>query len=165
MATTFGTTGVGGTPRECASAYIVANKYTLTESGTVTKLSAYLYKKYAPDAFKMAIYSDASPMVKLCEGTGVMPVTAGWADCTISSGGELTAGDYWITLMGDCDWYLYYNAAALHAFAETNTYANGFPANIAAWDYDDGAVTYSIYATYTPGGGGDVSLPLTGVCG
>ncbi len=95
---TFGTSGNGANSGGVAN-ILVATKYTLSSSGTVTKIGGYAG---SAGNWKLGIYSDSGghPGTLLAANNNVNPVVAG--DNSFDIGPVyLTAGTYWIAILTD----------------------------------------------------------------
>lgn len=95
---TFGTTSAGANVGGVAD-ILVATKYTLSVSGTVTQIGAYAS---ASGNWKLGIYSDNSgaPGTLLAANNNVNPVVAGNNVFNIGPV-YLTAGTYWLAILTD----------------------------------------------------------------
>jgi len=129
---------------------IRGSKFTCTESGLATSISAYLEESSgAGNDLKYAIYkaSDASLV-------GYTQVDTdpddGWNTMDIASGGNLFAGtDYYLVAWAEStseSMEIYYDAGS-NAAAYDDEVFNGFPSQWA--QTSDGTKDYSIYCTYT----------------
>lgn len=133
--------------------------------GTVTSLSIFAYGPFNPnDKFNPAIYADSagSPGARLAyadSGGSVLPYPAGWCSSDLSL--AITAGtQYWLGDMNNYSaQYVFYNydtgSANDHRMKAGTTWPDPWPGGDTATDH-----RVSIYATYTEGGGGGISIPV-----
>lgn len=152
---TFGKTDVGAnTANYVTGNYKQGSRYQLTEDGDVTKITLRCkYKQTGACNVKCAIYSDSGGAPDALQGESqVVSVddTWAWRDFTFASPISLSAGYYWLCLLGVDDVYIawdtgYTNQAAWNADA----YADGFSDPFGTPGYVDREI--SIYATYTVG--------------
>jgi hypothetical protein len=160
----FGNNVAGGFFSELNADTKRVNKFTLSEGGTVTKLSVYLDglgSGSGGQAVRAVVYDD--------DGTGGNPgtlkaqsvdvtipdgQTAGWVDFTITSPVALAAGDYWLGL------HVGASSSALRVWRDnvgsdradgTDTFVGGASDPFGA--VTSGAGVLSVYATYTATGG------------
>ena len=99
---------MAGTVATSPGGYKWGNKYTLSQQGTFTQVSAYLADN--PDAsggqtLRAAIYADAggSPGALVAQSSTITVPDGqgpGWVDFPVSPGVTLPAGDYWLVLQG-----------------------------------------------------------------
>lgn len=146
---TFGKTDIGGSEWHSTAGVIRGSIFTLSEAGTVTAISLYL--DTAVGNVKLAIY-DSSFNKMYADDTG-QAVSAGWN--TISGlSVALSAGDYWLYWKNSASGtYTRYDAGgATQASYYSHAYATAFPASFTPDGYIGREI--SIYATYTPSGGG-----------
>ena len=101
--TTFGTTTIGGSSDAFAPDRKRVNAYSLSQAGSVSKLSVYLQPGYASGSanIKGVIYADSngSPGGLIATSSQlVFPSTgaAGWYDLPFASPPSLAPGRYWI---------------------------------------------------------------------
>lgn len=134
-----------------------AGKFTLTEAGNVSKITAYLYTVEA-DKGKALIYDDdgASGEPGTLLGTTAETAsitTKAWYDFTFASPVSLAAGDYYLALMTYEDedgFYVYANSAG---GTSRYTTANFYGTPVSPWPAAGDVHTtnkMAIYATYTP---------------
>jgi hypothetical protein len=158
---TLGTTstpGAGNVLNGIANNLIASGPYTMTEAGTVTKVSAFI-KNTSGSAIghRCGIYADnagvpgalvsMSSEVSVADGTG--SPNGAWVDFTVT--GSLTnAAKYWITFwVSSNSMLVYYNLSGPGVYTRGITYTTG-----AAPDpFGSGSATaneYAVYITYTP---------------
>jgi len=145
---TFGTTSTAGaTSGGGLASYIVATKYTLSQAGTVTKVS--VYSVYS-GLVKTAIYADNSgaPGSLLVANNVPTAVDAGqWT--TINIGPiNLAAGTYWIAFNQDVNYMRMYRAGGTRQAAYMGfAFSNDMPTSWTPNGYQN--LDYICYATYT----------------
>jgi hypothetical protein len=164
FAATFGQTSyTGGWTYTGTGDRVDLIKATLTEAGTVSKLSALIWAGSGTVDVKGLIYDDdgaGGTPGTLLGNTGAIAVGTGenWKDLTFSSGIPLNAGDYWLAVVFSTDTNI-----------DTKDMGGGSgnfpgyesPVNAYASPPDPWTVAlsnmvdeqWSIYATYTAGGG------------
>ncbi len=158
-ATTFGTTTIGGTYDAFAPDRKRVNAYSLSQAGSVSKLSVYLQPGYATGNadIKGVIYADSngSPGALIATSSQlVFPSTgtAGWYDLPFASPPSLTAGRYWIGVFtgGPTHTAGYrYTSVNNSRALNSNTYTSG-PSNPFGSATID-SQQMSLYATYKAG--------------
>jgi hypothetical protein len=141
-ASTAGTTGAGGLP-----SFIVATKYVLSVSGTVTQVGIYSVKS---GNVKVAIYADNSGApgnLLVANNAPTAAPAGGWT--TISIGPTtLAAGTYWIAFNGDVSGLRLYKAGgAKQAAYMAYAFGNNMPNSWTPTGYQN--LDYVCYATYT----------------
>ena len=144
---TFGTTDESGTSPAASAGYLGATKYTLSEDGTVTKISI-----YSPDNVnhKGGIYSDNAGVpdtLLVSNETGVSG--SGWKDISLDQT-FLSAGVYWLAFNADGNNCAVYKAGGTNqrAYKEL-TYGTAFPSTFSPAGYQN--YDYPSYGTYTTG--------------
>jgi len=156
--TYYGTATFGNTDIEASNGggggYVFGTKATLSEDGTVTRLSFYSGKVDATQKWKLAIYDhDAvnnkpnNLKVASTEQTGIV---AGWNNVTVSV--SLPSGTYWIIMMhngGGTEFFCRYGTkTGWRSCYRFYTYGNfPDPFGAAGGFYTD--LAYSMYGTYT----------------
>lgn len=149
---------------------VYLSKFTLTEAGTVSKLTIYCDNQgsgYQACNAKGLIYaadgSGGRPST-LKAASGAVAVSAnqaaGWVDFTLSVSVALAAGDYWLGGMADASgtgWRMYGQIPGGYDYAASDTYSDG-PADPCSTTLDggspyEGTALLSVYATY-------LSIPL-----
>jgi hypothetical protein len=165
---TFGNTVVGGTPGSQSGNFKGCNAAVLTETGTVSKLSAWLETlSGTTQAFRGVIYQDSAgaPGAFVAVTTEfVMPgnTPAGWVDFNFPSPPVLIAATYQIGLWfgqsgGAANYYndatgtLNYNTSDTYSSSSNPVDPFGAPSTAPQ--------LWSLYATYTPVAPTDVMLP------
>src|SRR2546430_16945884 len=102
---TLGTTCVGSASDYFLSERKRVNRYTLSEAGSVTKLSVYMVPRTSgQEGFRGLIYADSSGTpTELLGATEQFTYAStngpGWFDLTFSSPLKLAPGNYWIGIM------------------------------------------------------------------
>jgi predicted esterase len=128
-------------------------KFTLSEAGTVTRITAYVWAASGTANLKAVIYADNSGSPGAKQGTDSqqtsVTTTHGWYNFTFSTGISLSAGTYWLTLITSAQTYWAYGGGSTNQSAlNGDTYSDG-----ATNPFGTGSVRYnlvtSIYATYT----------------
>jgi hypothetical protein len=155
----FGLTTVGGTNTVFGPDKKRVSKYTLSQSGDVSKLSLYLAGAgvSGSQVVRGVIYADASGEPGRLLGTTVDLSAAGsdqgaWRDLPFASPVRLAAGTYWLGFIsGDTTSVLkfYFNEYVGAYRTNPDTYADG-----SSDPFGGGTTAYlrniSIYASYTP---------------
>jgi hypothetical protein len=135
--------------------YKAASKFTLTEAGTVEKLTAYIgVIAGGPSDLQAGIYADSAgePGARLAVTTIVSQAgTSGiWLDLPFASPLHLPPGDYWLAIDSGTTPVAWSVEYALGATAAASRYNSGSGLS----DPFGGATSYigpvSIYATYAP---------------
>ena len=149
---TFGQTNNTGASSESATNFKEVSKFTLTEAGTVNKLSMYCTTG-TTGTFTTVIYADSSgPTTRLAVGAEITIVAAdgiSWKDSAISPGVALTAGDYWLGFVAKDDFSYYKHIVTGNRKYKAETYSTS-PANpFGSVDGTDD-LEITIYATYDP---------------
>lgn len=151
---TFGYTSVGANHTTAAVNMAVASRFAISETGDLSKLTAYLDGNVN---VKGLVYSDSSgtpnALLGVTTPTNISSLGA-WFDLTFGSPLNLSAGNYWLGVIGDASvgWQydtpvsgnlLNFNASSNYT-SPSDPWSGGTPLS----DY-----VFSIYATYTPAGG------------
>ncbi len=139
-------------------AQIGGSVFTIPEDGTATQMSAYIGSYSDNLKIKTAIYkhSDSTLVAESLEENINATGTHIWQDFTISA--SLTADtEYVLVLMSDGNIPLTYNGGDTdQGHKQGRSYSDGFPGT-ASFNHNNNK--YSIYCTYTPGGGGVPEVP------
>lgn len=139
------------------SAGPTCSKFTAAANGTVTSMSSYVKSSFGSANIQHAIYSDSSgPSAKLASSASSVsnPGTGMWATSTVSL--SITSGTvYWLCMWADNG----NPTAAYHGGAANQTAQPLSSPTFPSWPDPFGTFTsrsdeFSIYATYTPSGGG-----------
>ena len=156
---TFGKTTVGASGDSAAANRKRVNRYAVSASVSVTKLSMYLQpaSTSGSQTLEGVIYSDSggSPGSLIAVSnqlTFASTNTAGWYDLPFSTPVSLPAGNYWIGFISGSSpnviGFRYDSVAGSRAY-NANTYSSGpsNPFGAATTDSEQ----MSLYATYTTG--------------
>jgi hypothetical protein len=169
---TFGTTCIGSASDYFLSERKRVNRYTLPEAGSVTKLSVFMVPRTSgQEVFKGLIYADSSGTpTELLGATEQFTYASangtGWFDLTFSSPVKLAPGNYWIGIMSGATGGVAsfrWNEVPLSRDYNVNTFAEG-PTNPFGAVTTDSEQT-SLFATYSPEGGGTGTTGATGATG
>ena len=150
---TFGKTTVGTLADVNPVATLQAQRFQLTENGTVSKLTVYVGGQSSTCNIIGVIYADnAGVPTTLIAKTPITNVAgaAGWRDLVFSSPVSLTAGYYHLGWLSGASTILttYYDAGGTHTW---NTGSSFYPTPPNPFVVQrQNAYTFSIYATYTP---------------
>jgi hypothetical protein len=133
-----------------ADVRLYCGKFTLSENGTVSKISALLASASGSVNAVAYIYSDdGEPLTILGKSdTVAITTTKGTFDFTFSPGVELTAGDYWLAVQHDGATVYHYLVASGGtdvATIEINFGTAGDNPTVSSTH----AYKYCYYATYT----------------
>jgi hypothetical protein len=156
---TFGKTTVGGSSDSFNANHKRVNRYGLSVSGTVTKLSIYLQPtgRSGQQVLKGIIYADSngkpSSLLAVSQQLPFLSTNAaGWYDLTFDTRPHLAAGSYYIGVItggtGNVAGLRYDSVSASRDFNQ-NSYNSG-PSNPFG-SFSTDAEQMSLYATYTPG--------------
>jgi len=148
----FGYETKGGTELAPAGNYINGSWYSCLDTGDADSITVYLKQKFENlPKIKCAIYKKSDgALVGYTEEWTLTSGWDGWKTFNIVSGGSLTAQDYWLVFWAN-------NLVCGYEDAETNKglYKNlaydGFPDPLTGFSLI--ARKWSIYCTYTAGGG------------
>lgn len=135
-----------GSEQASISGSMRGSKFTLTEAGTVTKITVYL-NRVGTDSLKVRIVIyDASYVKKGESDERVFTIALDdWYDFSASI--SLVAGDYWLVAWSDIGVQSFYDVIGTQIYGiDAETY-NAAPNPWVPTLYDR---TMSIYATYTP---------------
>ena len=150
---TFGNTTAGSDTFPCSNDRCIASKFTLTETGNVTSMTArFDASSTAGTNFKPVIYNDSagSPGARNTVGSATaVPAGGGAIQATITA--TLSAGDYWLGYVCDSSTAVAeIELTGTGQRKESLTYAS--PAD--PFGTPDGSLAeVCIYATYTGGPG------------
>ena len=145
---------------------LAGGKFTLTEDGTVTKISAHL--RSSTNRNVKAVIVKSSDLTIVANGVSNVTVSTAsttnfaWFDFTFTTNPVLTAADYYLCIVGEGSALRFAcTSTGGHAiFDDTNSYTT--PTNPT-----DGTTTgvqfYRIYATYTPAGGSSAIKSVNGL--
>ncbi len=159
---TFGTTTVGGSVAAFSANRKLVNQYSVPSAGTLSKLSVYLAptKTSGTASIEGVIYADAGGAPGALLGTtGQLTFSnkqsSGWYDLPFGVPVPFAAGTYWIgVLVGGVSGVasVRYQTVAGSRDYNNNAYSAGPSSPFGSVSSD--SVQMSLYATYTPGGGG-----------
>jgi hypothetical protein len=155
----FGATTNGTVPSSGLSAdFKRASKYTLSETGTLVSLSAYLDGNggaTGSQGVRLALYQDSSgvPGVKVAE-TSVVNINAGtspgWVTFPVPQQTALSAGSYWIAIQTGSTAAVARDytdgSSASNWYANADTFSDGAASPFGSGNL--GAQNLSVYATY-----------------
>ena len=158
---TFGVTSIGSLTDTGAGGYLdLSGPFAIGQTVTVSKLTAYLSGGAGVSKLRGVIYADNGGTPGALIGTSnelsiAAGAAAGWADLTFPSSLSLSAGSYWLGY-----WYAdgvsrhyYVSAAGAERYAPA-AYSSTNPAPASFGTASPSTSNYSIYASYTNGGGG-----------
>ena len=162
---TFGYTSVGASFQGCGNgtiAYGNSNatyQYTASSGDTATLLTVYGDKAFGTPTGTLAIYdvSGLDPNNQLVTGAVTPPASPGWASTSALSTGLVASTVYtvcWVTT-SNSNWNIYLDTGGAQE-ASRDTVDTTFVLND-PWTEDASFNTqrFSMYATYTAGGGAD----------
>lgn len=151
---TFGDTGVGATPA-AVDDVVAAEVFTLSEAGSVTKLTVYTDVSITGSRSIIgAVYNSTGATKQGSDSSeSTSTNTPGWHDLTFGTPIALSAADYVLGVAhqagaGDHRIYVDSEGAATNK-DYAHTYDSTMPADISTGADDD--VSLSLYATYTVG--------------
>jgi hypothetical protein len=147
---TFGYTTEGSSSFGLGADIASACKFSLTEAGNITKISAYTRRNVAGDKYcKTLIYSDVAgaPTTLLATSDAVLIVSVGWYDFTISY--SASAGTYWLVMITDTGIDVYYDAGGVNQSCWKTVFTYASPANPFGAPSGYADRNTSIHADYT----------------
>jgi hypothetical protein len=151
---TFGDENIRGSTATLNQNHCTAAKFTLSESGDVTKIAAYGNGSGSPADSKALIYSHstgANAPDALLGTSAVTSVTTtpGWWEYTFSSPVALSAGTYWIAVVTNGNLVFYYTTGVSGARLMHDA-TIGYASPLSTWSGGSALADYtmSIYATY-----------------
>jgi len=136
------------------SAGPVATKFSSGAAGTITSITAYKLREQSPYTMEYGIFDSSGEFIKKSV-QGDSPSTVGWLQLAISQ--AITNTDYYLGSWPDSTTYGYYDSGDTDQSWFTRGVDYGTWPDLSGIDKPDWK--YSIYATYTPGGGGTESTP------
>lgn len=164
---TFGKTTVGvGWHNEGPNYTLCGSKYTLSEAGTISKLTFWieLFTDAPPHAVQCAIYDAALNKLAETEIISIPNGTPNWFVFNLPTPILLQPGDYWLCWVAQGDiryrWDAEPTGASAFFVTRGNLYGNpsavppitaGFPLTLAGVYLSLMAYNASIYATYSTG--------------
>jgi hypothetical protein len=156
---TFGYTSVGAS--EGSSWDICASVFAAPESGTISSVTGIVKASYHTYKLRFGVYSSALSLLGDSGDVSVGDTTKHWITGTISA--SITSGaNYWLA-SGNNPRFNYTNARYYDSGSTNQGAAQGadaFPATLSP-TYNN--LKFSIYATYTAGGGGTDALTANGI--
>lgn len=166
---TFGLTAdnSGGSYTERTQNHDNLNKFTLSEAGDVTSITAWLYGSAV--AWKGVIYADnaGEPGALLgVTNSSSTSTTAKFCTASFATAVSLTAGTYWLGIVANGSIRSYENSGgASNTYCYDNGDSNNYASPVDPCPYRNAyqnGYTMNVYATYTTGGGGTpaVSVPI-----
>lgn len=166
---TFGYTTAGASSAalsitECVGLIGAGYTYTASTGDTITKFTAYS-RTYTAGDMSLTAYTvdgsgDPNTAVNTTGGSLTHPADPAWTDTGAVSYGLSNGVEYCVAFSEGVDGgRIYYDAGAGNQSNRDNTNAS-FAATWAVGPYN--ANIYSVYATYTAGGGGGTAGPPTG---
>jgi len=152
----FGYTTQGGSSVIYGADEINAHGDTYTGgAGTGTSMSFYGSGYTASRDIQMALYTNASPSVKVTNGSTVtvaITTTNQWWTANFSIGPTISASEYYLTFNRNGDTNLYYNVLGTNGVKYIASTYKTWP-NTITWSAYGSVKKFSIYATYTAAGG------------
>jgi hypothetical protein len=153
---TFGVTDTSGVAESPGANYKVISKFTLTEDGTVNKLSFYMTGSGGFGAnVKAFIYADSGGTPAALEAVGSVIAVAwaenvfSWYDSDISPAVELAAGDYWLGFKAEAAMQYSYHSVSNNRKYRAETYASSPSDPFGTVEGTDNKEV-TVYATYDP---------------
>ena len=160
---TFGKTTVGpNSDSTGGSNYVVSCKYTMPESGSITKITAYIQSfDGTPHNGKAALYADNAgvPGAKLVESSEVSISSLGWYNFTVSYANTQGSRNFWLAITVQNGWRYRYDAGSSNQEAYRPYAYPDFSDPYTPQGYH--AFAMSIYATYTTGTSPPPALSVT----
>jgi hypothetical protein len=151
---TFGVTDTSGVSEPPGANYKVISKFTMTEAGTVNKLSFYVTSSGGVDTnIKTFIYADNAGTPGALKAVGsiaVVPWTGnvfGWVDSDISPAVALDPGDYWLGFKAEAAMQYSYHTVAGNRKYRAETYSAS-PSDPFGTVEGTDAKEVTVYATY-----------------
>jgi len=160
----FGDNSTSGTPQAFGGGNdLFGALYTSTGIGTATKLTAYITDGGTSVKMKGCLYKNSDLGFVADSGSAEIDTTGigYWQDYTMGDSPSITAIDYLLSIWGSGTWGIYYDSGTNTAYKDATSY-NGFPATYSK-DSTYSSRDHSIYATYTPAGGGPAIKSINGV--
>lgn len=148
---TFGKTSIGGSTNTYPAGYMRVDKATLTEAGTITKITSYTRVTNVGNHVKGGLYANATGSAGALLGNSdpvVATTSYAWVDLTLTTPYSAVAADYFLGKLSEDNEYYAYDAGGTWNYRSGLTYPNlPDPFNKTGGSTDENA---SIYATYTP---------------
>lgn len=152
---TFGNTSIGASRNSTAANNVQGGYFTITESGDVTKLTAYGEDSSGTTNTKGLIVENSSPyniVTNAVSNVVNVSTTTSWRDYAFSTSPSLTAStSYGMGILTESN----YNRAYFDDFSGSGFYdsSNSYASPAALSAPSSNSRLYSIYATYTATGG------------
>jgi subtilisin family serine protease len=158
-ATSFGTTTIGPSSDRFAANYKRVNSYTVSTSGSLTKLTIYLQPsgQTGSQTIRGLVYADAGGHPGALLATGVEVTfsssqAAGWYDLTFTTPLALSPGTYWIgAATGSSNGVIGFRWKTVgnSRYLNTDTYSDGPSSPFGSGSFDSEEM--SLYATVSAG--------------
>ena len=153
----FGDDSAGATSTPGSDGRALVSKFTLTEAGDVTKISAYVAARSGAGAsWKGLILADSSgtPSTVSAVTAGATVDAVGWMDLTFGSPVTLAAGTYWIGTVANSfegDIGADSTPGTTNSLMANGTFSYSSPPG--TWPGTDASyeTNYNVYATYEAG--------------
>jgi hypothetical protein len=148
----FGYNVIGTSTKDPGGNTKWAGKFSLTEAGNVTSITAYISALVARDC-KCALYSDNAgvPNALLGATATVSILAVGWYQFNFGAAVPLAIGTYWLCLIQSGTITLYYIAGDANQYKEQwGTVYAAEPTDPFGVVSESDPFKASIYATYTP---------------
>ncbi|MFA5014825.1 MAG: hypothetical protein WC549_04730, partial [Actinomycetota bacterium] len=168
---TFGYTTVGTAGSNIFEDFAILGKFTYS-GGTgynATKVTWYTEAAGTDSTYhgntKCAIYKDSDKSLVVATVEVYINFNSpAWTDYAISSPPALTNQNYWLAFWPDKYSYYYYDAGGTSGESNIGAYTGNFPNPLTPTTFvpDANNRNYSLYATYTPSGGGATYCGHTG---
>jgi hypothetical protein len=142
---------------------IAGSLYTLGVNALVSKVTVLGYDAGFGATFQAAIYDSSKNKVTVVDNTVLLNITTPtgeWKDCTFNSNYSLMSGNFYLFSNGNkTQGYFFYTNTGGTGLTIASTYLT-YPNTISGETAN--SYLYSIYATYTEGGGGATYQPRHG---
>lgn len=147
---TLGKTDIGASNVLQGSDALWFSKFTATENGEVTSITAYGRGLNSSVNVKFVLVASDNTIVTNGITNAITPgATNGWHTATFSTNPTIVSGnDYFIGLINNLAYYLYYDTGTTGDGENDSSNSYASPTNPTDAVADDNQI--SIYATYTP---------------
>lgn len=165
----FGDSSSAGSEFPGQDGRCLVSRFTCSTAGTVTSMTAWFGASSTAGAnFKLVILADSGGVpgaTLIVSSAGAIP--AGGGSVSVSASGSVSAStDYWLGVVADSHQGYYGDGASgVEMLMANGSYTYATPPSWPGTDATYSGYHISVSATYTEGGGGDVSVALTGVAG